>query len=111
MTNDLIVFETEEGDPITINGVQADGNTPSCLAWVVEGDSGIEIKTRADVTALKLVGTTDFTFADPTVTWTPTTAQIGMLTKGVKYNGYFYARNDATPRERVLFFTVRVRNS
>ncbi len=109
MTSLLKIYETEQGDPVTISGKKADGKTASDLSWVIESDSTIEIKTK-DVLKLTLVDA-DFSFADPTFTWTPTDAHLALLTKDIVYNGYVHARNNSTTRERVLAFQLKIINS
>ena len=110
MANSIKIYETEQGDPVTITGKQSDGITDSDLSWVVEGDSTIEVKTK-DVIKLTLVGTTDFTLSDPIFSWTPTDAQLNDLTKNINYECFIHARNNANNRERVLTFTLRILNS
>ena len=110
MANSINIYETEQGDPVTITGKESDGITDSDLSWVVEGDSTIEVKTK-DVIKLTLVGTTDFTLSDPIFSWTPKDVQLNKLTKNINYECFIHARNDATPRERVLTFTLRILNS
>lgn len=110
MVNLLQFYETEEGDPVAINGKAPNGTTASNLAFAVEADCTIEIKFQ-DVIVFTLVGTTDFTFINPVFTWTPTDAQISKLTKRRTYECYVHARNNGTPQERVLKFQMRLRDA
>ena len=109
MSSLIKIYETEQGDPITISGKQADGITAADLSWVVEADSTIEIKTK-DSLKLTLVNA-DFSFSDPDFTWTPTDVHLALLTKDIVYNGYIHARNNGSNRERVLAFQLKVLNS
>ena len=111
MTTLLKLYETEQGDDVTITGKEADGTTNANLSWAVEGDSIIEIKDSDDVIILTLTGTTDFTLADPVFSWTPTDAQVVLLTAGTTYTGFIHARNNGTPRERVLVFSLKLLDS
>ena len=111
MSSSITIYETEQGDPIAITGKQADGSTNSDLSWVTEADCTIEIKDIDDTVLLTLVGTTDFTLADPTFTWTPTDTHISALTKNTSYECFVHARNNATPRERILRFKLKILNS
>ena len=110
MSNFLKIYETEQGDDITITGVQYDGVTNSDLSWVTEADCTIEIKSN-DIVILTLDGTTDFTLSNPTFTWVPTDIHINALTKNINYDCFIHARNNATPRERVLAFKLKILNS
>ena len=110
MANNLTIYETEQGDPITITGLKADGLSNSDISWAIEADCTIEFKVD-DVVKLTLIGTTDFTLVSPVFTWTPTDAQLELLTKNINYECFIHARNNATPRERVLTFTLRILDS
>jgi hypothetical protein len=108
----LNIYETEQGDPVALNGTEIDGVTVADLSWGVEADSTIEFKEQGkDIVILTLTGTTDFTFANPTITWTPTDTHLNTLTVNKTYDCFVHARNNATPRERVLKFTLTLLNS
>ena len=110
MVNLLQIYETEEGDPTTITGRALYGVTLSDLSWAIEADCTIEVKYQ-DVVVFTLIGTSDFTLADPVFTWTPTDAQRVQLVKKRTYECYIHARNNGTPRERVLKFQLKLRDS
>ncbi len=105
------LYEGEQGDCVLITGRNYNDSENACLAFGVEADSSIDIKTKAGVLLLTLDGTCDFTFADPIITWVPTDAQLTLFTNGVTYNGFTHIRDNGVPQERVLKFTIRVLNT
>ena len=110
MSSSITIYETEQGDPITINAKQANGSSNSDLTWVIEADCTIEIKLD-DAVILTLTGSTDFTISGSVFTWTPTDAHITALTKKLSYECFIHARNNGTPRERVLKFNLKILDS
>jgi hypothetical protein len=112
MTKHVDIYKSEQGDPISITGRCYNDTSDSCLTWVLEADSTIEIKVpNTCAVVLTLTGTCDFTVCGAVFQWTPTDTHINTLTVGTKYDAFVHARNNATPRERVLKFTVKVLNT
>ncbi len=111
MVSHIDLYEGEQGDCVVITGRNYNDSSNACLSFGVEADSSIDIKTKGGTLILSLCGTCDFTFADPIVTWVPTDAQLALFTVGATYNAFVHIRNDATPQERVLKFTIRLLNT
>jgi hypothetical protein len=111
MVSHIDLYEGEQGDCVVITGRNYNDSCDACLSFGVEADSSIDFKSKGGTLLLSIDGTCDFTFSDPTVTWVPTDAQLTLFTAGVKYNAFVHIRNDATPQERVLKFTIRVLNT
>ena len=106
----LELYETEQGEGVTITGKVERSNADANLSFGVEADCTIEIK-EGETIVLTLVGTTDFTLSSPSLVWTPTDAHLAALTKEIEYECFAHIRNNSTSKERVLKFTLKILNS
>jgi len=112
MIKHIDIYQAEQGDPISITGRCSNNTCDACLSWVVEADSTMEVKIpNCDTVVLTLTGTCDFTVCGAIFVWTPTDTHINTLTVGTKYDVFVHARSNATPRERVLKFTLKILNT
>ena len=109
MSDTLDIYETEQGEPHGIT-IKDSTNSDVVITWAIAADTTIEIKDPSDVVILTITNST-FSISSPLITWTPTDAQIALLSKDIVYAGFVHLRDNGNNRERVATFNLRLLDS
>jgi len=83
----------------------------ACIAFAQEANTTILFKNHCDLCTTTLTVTCcDFTICSPTVTWTPTAAQMTTLGVGRKV-GFVHLVNMCTPRTDIARFCLTIKDT
>ena len=103
----LQLYKEEEGQDLDITIKDSTG-ADFATSWIVEADTTIVIKSKDLGTTKATITNTNLTFSTPTITWTPTTAQIGTSIGVGRFRGFIHLRDNSNTREVIAEFDLIV---
>jgi len=103
----LQLYKDEEGQDLDITIKDSTG-ADFATSWIVEADTTIVIKSKDLGTTKATITNTNLAFSTPTVTWTPTTAQIATSIGVGRFRGFVHLRDNSNVREVIAEFDLIV---